>query len=62
MGESVLKDTSTAHMWWNISSANGSESGAKVRDTIEKEMTREQIADAAKRAKVRMSSDYQDCD
>jgi hypothetical protein len=36
--------------------------GLNVRDKLEKEMTPEQIADATKRAKVCMSSDYQDCE
>ena len=62
VGEGVLKDPTSAHMWLNIASANGDESASKKRDDIEKEMTPEQIADATERAKVCMSSDYEDCD
>ncbi len=62
LGRGVLKDLTAAHIWTNISSANGNENSAEMRDTIEKEMTRKQIAEAMKRAKICMSSDYQDCD
>jgi hypothetical protein len=49
-------------MWWNIAGANGSETAPQLRNDVEKEMTREQIAEATKRAKICMSSNYQDCD
>jgi TPR repeat protein len=61
-GTGVLKDLTTAYMWWNIASENGHEGTQINRDNIEKEMTPEQIADATKRAKVCMASDYEDCD
>ena len=61
-GKGVLKDLTTAHMWYNISSANGDDDAAINRDKLEEQMTREQIAEATRRAKICMSSDYEDCD
>jgi TPR repeat protein len=61
-GEGVLKDIITAHMWWNIASANGDDAAPSRRNQIETQMTREQIADATERARDCMASDYQDCD
>jgi TPR repeat protein len=61
-GRGVPKDLTTAHMWWNIASLNGHEGAQGNRGKLEKEMTPEQIAEATRRAKVCMSSDYQDCD
>jgi hypothetical protein len=61
-GKGVLKDPTTAQMWHNIASANGSETAPQLRDELETGMTSEQIAEATKRARVCMSSDYQDCD
>ena len=66
-GKGVLKDPITAHMWYNIGSANASNGMASTlapvyRNNIERIMTREQIAEATKRARVCMSSGYQDCD
>jgi hypothetical protein len=49
-------------MCWNIASAYSDGAAGESRDEIEKEMTREQIAEATKRAKVCMATDYQDCD
>lgn len=66
-GKGVLKDPTTAHMWYNIGSATASNEMASVlgstyRNHIELIMTREQIAKATRRAKVCISSDYRDCD
>jgi hypothetical protein len=61
-GQGVPQDIVLAHMWFNIASANGSENATKIRATIVKEMTREQIADAQARARVCLSSGYQDCE
>ncbi len=61
-GRGVLQDYVLADMWFNIASVSGDERAANNRNLAAVQMTREQIADAAKRAKVRMSSDYQDCD
>ncbi len=61
-GQGVPQDIVLAHMWFNIASANGSENATQIRATIVKEMTREQIADAQARARVCLSSGYQDCE
>jgi len=61
-GDGVLQDDVLAHMWFNIASANGLESAAENRSRAENTMTREQIADAQARARVCMSSGYQDCE
>ena len=61
-GTGVLKDKSTAHMWLNISSANGHEDAGEARDNAELNMTREQISEAARRARICMASSYTECD
>lgn len=61
-GQGVLQDDVLAHMWFNIAAANGYDRGAEFRETVENDMTRQQIADAQARARVCMSSGYQDCD
>jgi hypothetical protein len=45
-----------------VASANGYDDARANRDELETQMTSEQIAEATKRTKVCMSSDYQDCD
>lgn len=55
-GEGVLKETALAHMWFNISSANGNANARGNRDEIEKNMTREQIAEATQLARSCMKS------
>jgi TPR repeat protein len=61
-GEGVLQHFILAHMWYNIANANGNGLGSEYRGKIENYMTREQIAEAQARARLCMSSNYQDCD
>jgi len=61
-GQGVLQDIVLAHMWFNIASANGYEKATQNRALVVEQMTREQIADAQDRARVCMSSGYQDCE
>ena len=61
-GEGVLKDSVLAHMWLNIAGANGYASARKLRDSLERDMTRAEISRAAELARVCMTSDYQDCE
>jgi uncharacterized protein len=61
-GDGVLKDLVAAHMWANIASANGAEKGGENRDLYEKSMTQEQIAEATRRARACMASNYADCE
>ena len=61
-GEGVPQDNQTAHMWFNIAAANGTEVGGTNRDRIAKEMTSASIEEAQRRARVCMASNYKDCD
>jgi len=61
-GPGVPQDYVLAHMWSNIASANGRDTATQIRALVVEEMTREQIADAQARARVCMSSGYQDCE
>ena len=62
VGQGVLQDIVLAHMWFNIASVNGSDKAPQRRALAVEKMTREQIADAQTRARVCMSSGYQDCE
>ena len=61
-GRGVLKDSVLAHMWSNIAGANGNASAGKLRDSLERDMTRAEVSRATELARVCMSSDYQDCE
>ena len=61
-GMGILQDHISAHMWFNIASANGYLDGAFDRNEIEKKMSPSDISEARRRAKVCMNSNYQDCD
>ena len=56
-----LHDNVLAHMWSNLSAANGSDLGGKNRDIVAKRMTPEDISKAQAMARKCMDSDYQDC-
>ena len=60
-GNGVNKDAVIAHMWINISGANGHTVSSDGRSMAEERMTREQIAEAQALARRCMASDYQDC-
>jgi hypothetical protein len=51
LGTGVLKDYVYAHMWGNIAATHGSESGAKLKDFVEKQMTSADISAAQKLAR-----------
>ena len=61
-GKGVLKDSVLAHMWSNIAGANGNASARKLRDSLERDMTRAEVSRATELARVCMTSDYQDCE
>jgi TPR repeat protein len=61
-GEGIPKDPATAYMWWSIASATGDEEARLASENIEKEMTRDQITDADRQAKVCIVSGYRYCD
>jgi hypothetical protein len=60
-GEGVPQDYVRAHMWWNLAS-HTTPDGARWRDEIAKQMTPTQIAEAERRARVCLDSNYKDCD
>ena len=60
-GRGVLADYVIAHMWYNISAANGIETGANNRDSLDKKMTSEDISKAQAMARVCMNSNYEKC-
>ena len=52
-GEGLIKDLVEAHAWWNVASALGHDGEKENMSIVEKDMTREQIAEATKLAKER---------
>ena len=61
-GKGVPQDFISAHMWLNISSANGNSTASELRDEIASKLLPADISEAQRRAKVCMASSYQDCD
>lgn len=47
-GDGTPKDLVTAYMWFNLGAARGSESAKQSRDSVEKRMTLDQVAEAQK--------------
>ncbi len=60
-GQGVLKDFVLAHMWFNIASANGNETAGKVRDELERRMSKAGIERATALAGKCMKSNYKTC-
>ena len=50
-GEGAPKDLVAAYMWRNLASAQGNDIAKTARDALEKDMTREQIAEAQRLAR-----------
>jgi len=50
-GRGVPQDFVQAHMWNNLAATQGSEDGKKIRDSVEKRMTPQQIAQAQELAR-----------
>ena len=61
LGSGVLQDNVTAHMWYNISSANGFVVAGKHRNELSSIMTSEAIEKATAMARECMKSDYKNC-
>lgn len=61
-GRGVPQNTIAAHMWFNIAATNGFEAASTQRDRLTDQMTPTMIEEAQSRARVCMSSGYQDCD
>ena len=56
-----LQENVLAHLWYNLSAANGSDLGGENRDQLAKEMTSSAIEKTQAMARKCMNSDYQDC-
>ena len=61
LGQGVLQDFVTAHMWANIAAVNGSEMAPKLRNAIAKRKTPAQIHAAQKRARACIAKNYKGC-
>ena len=61
VGKGVIQDHQTAHMWYNVASANGDKDAGEYRDRLAEKMTPAAIEEAQSRARVCMSSNYQEC-
>jgi TPR repeat protein len=61
-GDGVLQDNITAHMWYNIASANGHEKAGEYRAELAGLMTADAIEKATAMARECMNSNYKKCD
>lgn len=61
LGDGVPQDYVAAHMWFNISAANGVAGSQYMRDLVASQMTQADISEAQRRASVCVTSSYQDC-
>jgi TPR repeat protein len=61
-GYGVPQDFVASHVWNNLGAANGDKLGGTNRDNLAQRMTPDQIAEAQRRARVCMASNYTDCD
>jgi len=61
-GHGTVQNFVRAHMWWNLSAAQGDKESQKRRDEVSKKMTRQQIADAQKLASDCKARNYKGCD
>ena len=50
-GQGVLQDYVLAHMWWNIAGSNGDKNAVTSKNTVEKDMTPQQIEKAQEMAR-----------
>ena len=60
-GRGTLQVTTSAHMWFNIASMNGSDEAFAERKAITAQMTPELINDAQKMAVACIKSEYREC-
>ena len=50
-GKGVPQDYVLAHMWWNIAGSNGDKNAVTSKNTVEKDMTPQQIEKAQEMAR-----------
>ena len=64
-GQGVIQDNVIANMWFNIAASSAASSAARnammFKDTVERKMTPEQIAEAQKLARECIKKNYKDC-
>jgi len=60
-GRGVLQNNVLAHMWYNISSANGLERAMEYRDMRTRMMTPKEVSKAQTMARECVESDYKKC-
>ena len=51
LGVGVAQDYVQAHMWFNLAATQGHKNAVKLRDLVASKMTRDQIAEAQRRAR-----------
>ena len=56
-GETVAQDYVQAYKWANLASGDGDENAAKLRDTVAKLMTAEQIAEAQRQVRAYLAGE-----
>lgn len=60
-GYGVLQNLATAHMWYNVASANGSERAGRMRDVLAVRLSKKELSQAREMARRCKSSGYEDC-
>ena len=61
LGKGVPNDSVMAYMWFNLAGTQGKENVRELREAIANEMTTGQIAEAQRRSRICLESNYQDC-
>lgn len=61
-GHGVPQDNMMAHMWFNIAASNGINGAAENRDIAASRMTLSDVSEAQRRARLCVTSGYQECD
>ena len=60
-GNGVLQDNITSYMWYHLALVNGDYDAKNRTDTLEAQMTSEDLSKAKNMARVCMNSDYKNC-
>jgi len=58
-GDGVIQDLVKAHVWFNFAGANGMAVGGEMRDSLTKDRTSDQIAEAQKMAREMVEANPQ---
>lgn len=61
-GQGVVQDNLKAHVWYNFAAAQGNSNAIDLRDAIEKSMSRQQVLDAQKMARICQSKSMKNCE